>query len=148
MAQVILSAVGSHFGGPLGQMIGSAIGAQIDQAAVQSLMPPRQIGPRLEQIRVQGASEGTPVPAAFGRARVTGQIIWAASFRERRHDRRAGKGGPKSVDYAYSLSFAVGLCEGPIDGIGRVWADGQPFDASGVTMRMSVRPRSATSASR
>lgn len=136
MAQVILSAVGSHFGGPLGQMIGSAIGAQIDQAAVQSLMPPRQIGPRLEQIRVQGASEGTPVPAAFGRARVTGQIIWAASFRERRHDRRAGKGGPKSVDYAYSLSFAVGLCEGPIDGIGRVWADGQPFDASGVTMRI------------
>ena len=136
MAQVILSAVGSHFGGPVGQMIGSAVGAQIDRAAIQSLMPPRQIGPRLEQIRVQGASEGAPIPAAFGRVRVSGQIIWAARFRERRHEARAGKGGPRTVDYAYSLSFAVGLCEGPIDGIGRVWADGQPFDATGVTMRV------------
>src|SRR5690606_17806653 len=38
--------------------------------------------------------------------------------------------------YAYSLSFAVALCEGPIDGIGRVWADGQPMDMAGVTMRL------------
>lgn len=136
MAQVILSAVGSHFGGPVGQMIGAAIGAQIDRTAIQSLIPPRQIGPRLEQIRVQGAAEGAPIPAAFGRVRVTGQIIWAARFRENRHEGRAGKGGPRTVDYAYSLSFAVGLCEGPIDGIGRIWADGQPFDASGVTVRV------------
>jgi len=136
MAQVVLSAVGRHFGGPVGQVLGSAIGAQIDRAAVQSLMPPRQLGPRLEQIRVQGASEGAPIPAAFGRVRVTGQIIWAARFRERRHDGRAGKGGPRTVDYSYSLSFAVGLCDGPIDGIGRVWADGQPFDVAGATMRV------------
>jgi len=136
MAQVILSAVGGHFAGPVGQMIGAAIGAQVDQAAIQSLTPPRQVGPRLEQIRVQGASEGAPIPAAFGRARVSGQVIWAARFRERRHAGRAAKGGPRTVDYAYSLSFAVGLCEGPIDGIGRVWADGQPFDASGTTMRV------------
>ncbi|MFX9521792.1 hypothetical protein ABTO42_19705, partial [Acinetobacter baumannii] len=42
----------------------------------------------------------------------------------------------KTVDYAYSLSFAVALCEGAIDGIGRVWADGQPMDMAGVTMRL------------
>ncbi|MBN8552274.1 MAG: glycoside hydrolase TIM-barrel-like domain-containing protein [Caulobacterales bacterium] len=136
MAQVILSGIGSQVGGPLGQTIGSALGAQIDRAAVQSLMPSRQIGPRLEQIRIQGASEGAPIPAAFGRVRVTGQIIWAARLRERRHEGRAGKGGPRTADYAYSLSFAVGLCEGPIDGIGRIWADGRPFDVTGVTLRV------------
>lgn len=136
MAQVVLAAVGSHFGGPVGQVIGSAIGAQVDRAAIQSLMPPRQIGPRLEALRVQGASEGSPIPTAFGRVRAVGQIIWAARFREGRNEGRAGKGGPRTVDYSYSLSFAVGLCEGPIDGIGRVWADGQPFDVSGVTMRV------------
>ena len=136
MAQVVLAAVGSHFGGPVGQVIGSAIGAQVDRAAIQSLMPPRQIGPRLEALRVQGAAEGSPIPAAFGRVRAVGQIIWAARFREGRNEGRAGKGGPRTVDYSYSLSFAVGLCEGPIDGIGRVWADGQPFDATGVTMRV------------
>ena len=136
MAQVVLSAVGSHFGGLVGQVIGSALGAQIDRAAIQSLMPPSQVGPRLEALRVQGASEGVPIPAAFGRVRVVGQIIWAARFREGRNEGRAGKGGPRTVDYSYSLSFAVGLCEGPIDGIGRVWVDGQPFDARGVTMRL------------
>src|SRR5690606_12737308 len=29
----------------------------------------------------------------------------------------------------------VALCEGPITGIGRVWADGKPMDLSGVTWR-------------
>ena len=32
-------------------------------------------------------------------------------------------------------SFAVALCEGPITGIGRIWADGKPMDLSGVTWR-------------
>lgn len=136
MAQVILSSVGGQIGGPIGQMIGSAVGAQIDRAAIQSLTPPRQIGPRLDQLRVQGAAEGAPIPAAFGRVRVVGQVIWAARFREQRTTGRAGKGGPRTVDYGYSLSFAVGLCEGPIDGIGRVWADGQPLDASRIAMRL------------
>ena len=89
MAQVGLSAVGRHFGGPIGEVIGSALGAQIDRAAIQSLTPPRQIGPRLEALRVQGASEGAPIAAAFGRVRVVGQIIWAARFRERKHEGRA-----------------------------------------------------------
>lgn len=136
MAQVILSSVGGQIGGPIGQMIGSAVGAQIDQVAIRSLAPERQIGPRLDQLRVQGTSEGAPMPAAFGRVRVVGQIIWAARFRESRHEARAGKGGPRTVDYGYSLSFAVGLCEGPIDGIGRVWANGQPLDVSKVAMRV------------
>lgn len=136
MAQVILSSVGGRIGGPIGQMIGSAVGAQIDRAAIQSLAPPRQIGPRLDQLRVQGTSEGAPIPAAFGRVRVVGQIIWAARFRESRHEARAGKGGPRTVDYGYLLSFAVGLCEGPTDGIGRVWADGQPMDVGKVAMRV------------
>lgn len=136
MAQVILSSVGGQIGGPIGQMIGSAAGAQIDRAAIQSLAPTRQIGPRLDQLRVQGTSEGAPIPVAFGRVRVVGQIIWAARFRESRHEARAGKGGPGTVDYGYSLSFAVGLCEGPIDGIGRVWADGQPLDVGKVAMRV------------
>jgi len=73
---------------------------------------------------------------AMGRARVTGQVIWAARFLEKRNARGGSKGGPRTVDYAYSLSFAVAVCEGPIDGIGRVWADGRPLDQSGVTMRV------------
>jgi len=32
-------------------------------------------------------------------------------------------------------SFAVALCEGPITGIGRIWADGKLLDAAGITWR-------------
>ena len=32
------------------------------------------------------------------------------------------------IEYRYFANFAVALCEGPIAGIGRVWADGKPLD--------------------
>jgi hypothetical protein len=140
MAQVVLSAVGSAIAGPIGGAIGSVIGGYIDQQAIASLMPARQVGPRIPELRLQSTGEGAPILCVFGRARIAGQIIWAARFKERRIESRTGGGkgggGQKTVEYRYSLSFAVGLCEGPIDGVGRVWADGKPMDMSGVVMRV------------
>ncbi len=136
MAQVVLSAVGQSVGGPIGRVIGSTIGRAIDNRVVGSLGPARQVGPRLETLKVQGTAEGSPMACVFGRARVTGQVIWAARFLEGKSKGRAGKGGPKTVDYVYSLSFAVALCEGEIDGVGRVWADGRLMDMTGVVMRV------------
>src|SRR5690606_4820710 len=116
--------------------IGGVLGRAADSWLVSSLSPARQVGPRLEGLKLQSSAEGAPMACVFGRARVVGQVIWAARFLERKEKRSGGKGGQKTVDYAYSLSFAVALCEGPIDGIGRVWADGQPMDMAGVTMRL------------
>jgi hypothetical protein len=136
MAQVVLSGIGGAIGGPAGRTLGGIVGRSIDQSVVAGLEPARQRGPRLEGLKVQSSADGAPMAAVFGRARVTGQVIWAARFLERRNEQSAGKGGPRTVEHAYSLSFAVALCEGPIDGVGRVWADGQPLDMSGVTMRL------------
>lgn len=136
MAQVVLGGVGQALGGGIGRVIGSTLGAVIDRSLVSSLERPRQRGPRLGALALQGAAEGSPMACVFGRARVTGQVIWAARFREGRKTSSAGKGGPRAVEYDYSLSFAVALCEGPIDGVGRIWADGQPMDPDGVTMRL------------
>ncbi len=136
MAQMILGGVGQAIGGPIGAVIGATLGRTVDQRAISSLQPARQRGPRLETLRVQGTAEGAPMACVFGRARVTGQVIWAARFLEGRNTSSGGKGGPRTVEYDYSLSFAVALCEGEIDGIGRVWADGRPMDLSGVTMRV------------
>ena len=138
MAQVILSSIGRALGGRLGAVTGATVGGGLDRAAVASLQPDRQVGPRLRELQLMSAAEGAPMAAVFGRARVAGQIIWAARFREKRieHQSGGGKGGPKTVEYRYSLSFAVALCEGPIDGIGRVWADGKPMDLSGVALRV------------
>ncbi|WAC59414.1 baseplate multidomain protein megatron [Brevundimonas sp. SL130] len=136
MAQVVLSAVGQSVGGAVGRVIGATIGRAIDNRVVGSLSPARQVGPRLDALNVQGTAEGSPMACVLGRARVTGQVIWAARFLESRNKGQAGKGGPTTVDYVYSLSFAVALCEGEIDGIGRVWADGRLMDLSGVAMRV------------
>ncbi|MDB5421106.1 MAG: transfer agent orfg15, like protein, partial [Brevundimonas sp.] len=136
MAQVILSGAGQAIGGDVGRSIGAALGGAADRSLIASLQPARQVGPRLETLKVQSSADGSPMACVFGRARVTGQVIWAARFLERRQESRGGKGGPRTVDYQYSLSFAVALCEGAINGVGRVWADGQPLDLSGVTMRV------------
>ncbi len=138
MAQVVLTSVGAALGGPVGGAIGSLIGAAADRAAVEALRPARQVGPRLDGLRVQSTAEGSPMAAVFGRVRIAGEVIWAARFREKREEGRSGggKGGPKTVDYSYSLSFAVGLCEGVIDGVGRIWADNQLMDMTGVTLRV------------
>ncbi|HEY1072676.1 baseplate multidomain protein megatron [Brevundimonas sp.] len=136
MAQVILSNLGQQIGGPIGSFIGSTIGRVIDNRVIASLSPARQKGPRLEALNLQSSADGAPMACVFGRARVVGQVIWAARFLEKRNERAGGKGGQRTVEYAYSLSFAVALGEGAIDGVGRVWADGQPLDLTGVTMRV------------
>ncbi len=139
MAQVILSSVGAAIGGPIGAVAGAALGAMVDQAAISALTPARQVGPRIPELRLTGAAEGAALPCVFGRARVGGQAIWAARFRERRVEGRVGGSkGQKTAAYAYSLSFAVAVAEGPIDGIGRVWADGKVMDMTGVTMRVHL----------
>ncbi|MDY6923853.1 MAG: glycoside hydrolase TIM-barrel-like domain-containing protein [Pseudomonadota bacterium] len=136
MAQVVLGGLGGAIGGGPGGILGATLGGMLDRSLIAGLEPARQKGPRLSALALQGAAEGAPMACAFGRARVTGQVIWAARFREGRNTSSGGKGGPRTVEYDYSLSFAVALCEGPIDGIGRVWADGQPMDMTGVTMRL------------
>ncbi|WP_420470827.1 baseplate multidomain protein megatron [Brevundimonas sp. FT23042] len=136
MAQVVLEGVGQAVGGAYGAAIGGLIGRGVDQALIASLEAPRQRGPRLDGLKLQGTSEGAPIPFVLGRARLVGQVIWAARFREDRDKRSGGKGGAGTVGYGYSLSFAVALCEGRIDGIGRIWADGQLMNLSGVTWRV------------
>jgi hypothetical protein len=152
MASLVLGAVGSAlgagFGGTIlglsgaaiGGMIGSSIGSVIDSALVASLSPGQRIeGARLDSLRITSATEGVVIPRLFGRMRLGGNIIWATDFVEEVNTTRSGGkgGGPKvtTTEYLYSASFAVGLTEGPISGIGRIWADGKPMDLTGVTWR-------------
>lgn len=117
-------------------MIGSGIGSMVDSWIVSSLMPgQRTEGQRMDSLRVTSATEGVVIPRLYGRMRIGGNIIWATDFREETNTTRQGGGkggGPKvsTTEYLYYASFAVALCEGPITGIGRVWADGEIVDLS------------------
>ena len=150
MATLVLSAVGaavgSSFGGAVlglsGLVIGRAVGATVGRLIDQRLMGGGsqviETG-RIERLRMTGATEGAPVALVWGRMRVGGQVIWASDFLE--SVRTSGGGGkivqrPKVREFSYSISLAVALCEGPILGVGRIWADGQEITPADLNLRI------------
>ena len=146
MATIILqaagAAIGSFLGGPIGAVIGRAAGALAGSAIDRSLFSQtsRYEGPRLEAARVMTADEGAGIARVYGTARVAGQVLWTTRFEEKTEtERQGGKGGGPSSEittYSYFGNVAVGLCEGPIAAIRRVWADGEEMDLSEVDLRV------------
>ena len=154
MATIVLGAVGTAIGGgfggailgfsgaAIGGFVGATAGTLVDSWIISSLVPGQRIeGQRMDSLRVTSATEGVVIPRVFGRMRIGGNIIWATDFREEVNttEQGGGKGGGPSVtttEYLYFASFAVAICEGPITGIGRVWADGEIVDLTNVTWRL------------
>lgn len=147
--QVAGAALGTALGGPFGAILGQAIGglagAQIDQALLNSGGGKAIEGPRLKEAEGLASNEGAAIPRVYGRARVGGQLIWATRFEEQVNVTKSrAKGGGKNMGgqkttettYSYFANLAVGLCEGPIAFVRRIWADGRELDVSTVTMRL------------
>lgn len=122
----------------IGRAIGATVGRLIDQRLMGGGSQVIETG-RIERLRVTGATEGAPVPLVWGRVRLGGQVIWSSEFRE--SITTSGGGGkivkkPKVREYSYSISLAVALCEGPILGVGRIWADGQELTPADLNLRL------------
>jgi hypothetical protein len=137
MATMILSSAGNALFGPVGGFLGAVAGQMLD-ASLQGMLAPTQTAPsRLSQLSVQSVADGSPMARVWGRVVVAGHVIWTGGFRERVNaSRPGGKTGPKVETRSYSLSFAIGLCEGPINGIGRVWVNGALLDMATVAHRV------------
>src|SRR5690606_2939711 len=95
-------------------------------------------GARLTDGRLPGADEGTAIGRVYGTMRVGGTLIWATRFEEEvTVERQGGKGrGPRVETYRYYANLAVGICEGPIAAVRRVWADGRELDLRSIEMRI------------
>lgn len=144
--QIAGSALGSFIGLPFGAALGSALGgtlgAMVDRAVLGSGRRTIE-GPRLNDLHGISASEGAPIPRVYGRVKLGGQVIWATEFEEERLiDRRGGTGGKttggpatRTVRYNYFANVAIGICEGPVSFIRRIWADGEELDLASVTIR-------------
>lgn len=85
---------------------------------------PDRIGPRLEDLKIQMSQYGAMVPFEWGCNRHAGTIIWPRMLEavENRTE-ESSKGGPDNVTFTYTLSCAVLICEGPIAGVRRIWAN-------------------------
>lgn len=128
MAVLALSVVGAGissaagFGASIGWMVGSLVGNLLFQKK-----GPNTEGPRLTDLQVQSSTEGAPIPIVFGRMRIAGNMIWSAGITEVKTKKKQGGkgmgGSSTHTTYTYNASFAIGLCEGPIQGVRKIWAD-------------------------
>jgi hypothetical protein len=150
MASLLLAKAGAAVGGAvfgpvggvLGKMLGTLGGKAIDAALFGGTSKSVE-GPRLADLDVMASTEGAPIPRAYGRVRLSGQLIWATKLEEvvaHTTTSSGGKGGPTTqttaTTYSYFANLAIGLCEGVIGPVLRVWADGKPLDLTGITMRV------------
>lgn len=144
MASVVLGiglgAVGGTIGGPIGAVVGTALGSALgsyidNKYLLPTLFPPDDIkGPRLGELRLQGADEGFPMNTCLGEAtRVGGEVIWMSNLIEKKKEADAGGGSgggatQTSFSYFVHMAVSVGLDKlklGGIERIEKIWADGK-----------------------
>ncbi len=145
MATLVFQAAGAAIGsifGPVGAIIGRAAGALAGSAVDSALFSSSRTvtGARLSTARIPGAEEGAAISRVYGTARIGGTLIWATRFEESvTRERQGGKSSSSSSTtvetYSYYANLAIGLCEGEVAMVRRVWADGQELDLTGIEMR-------------
>lgn len=116
---VVGAVVGFWVGGPAGAQWGWAIGSAIGTSFTTVKQP--RIGD-LAEVR---AGEGGPRARVYGVFRpIGGQVVWSGTPREIR-TRESGKGGPKVESSTILRSYAIGICEGPITSVSRIWRNNE-----------------------
>ncbi len=120
-----LPVVGTAIGVSLGATLGGAIGGFIDAPKT-----PELTGPRLTDLSVQTATYGAFIPRAYGKIALFGNIFWIENNQIKETSKKVsqggkgiGGGGATTKTFTYSATFAVGICEGPIAAVGRIWID-------------------------
>lgn len=130
LGYIVGAVVGYFTGGTGWALVGNiASGAATGGAIGGMLDPPKGptlVGPRLGDLSVQSATYGAHIPRIYGAVATYGNIFWLEGDRLKEtltKKKQGGKGGGGSTvkTYSYSATFAVGLCEGPIAGVRRIW---------------------------
>lgn len=112
---VVGTVVGAYFGYPqLGALLGSLVGSAVDPQIIP--------GPKIGEVTTQTAQEGGPRPIVFGTSQpLSPNVIAQGAPRIVKRQESQGKGGPKVETETLYRTYAVGICEGPIAGVLRVW---------------------------
>lgn len=112
----------------MGLLAATAIGGFMLRPKVSD----KQAG-KLNDLKVSGSTYGKGIPKIWGTMRVTGNMIWSTDFEEEKHyisskgkDKGTGKKASKKGTpvFEYFANFAMGICEGPVEELLRIWADG------------------------
>ncbi len=129
MAQVVMGAIGAGIGSMFGNpQLGFSFGVML----AGEVFPGKQSRGKGTDLRGTDSIYGVMIPQVWGRDRVGGQILWQTPLAE--HTRNQGGKGilaPGVPTTYYTADVAVGVCQGPISAIRRIWAeDVLIYDAS------------------
>lgn len=110
--------------------------------------------PKIGALSIQSSAFGLPVPLFWGKSRLSGNMIWYGDFTPIAHtttQSSGGKGGggveTRNTGYTYTAAFVLGLSEGVISSIERVWSnkDKTTFAALGMTLLGGTIPQTTWS---
>lgn len=91
---------------------------------------------RIEAVKLQSSAYGVTIPLIFGVTKVSGNVVWYGGFKAIAHTtEQGGKGGGvkvQSTTYTYQASVMMGLGQGRIMGIPRIWR-GKKLYSGGLT---------------
>lgn len=115
---IVGAAVGAYFGNAaLGYSIGSMVGGYVDPIQVK--------GPRISDAQQQTAQDGVPIPITYGSVRISGNVIATGKLIEHKKTDDGKGSGTETTTYYYTRTYAIGICEGPIAAVRRIWRDGK-----------------------
>lgn len=92
---------------------------------------------KAEALALQSSAQGVTIPVVHGTARISGNLIDYLDFRAIPHtttQSSGGKGGsPKfsNTTYTYSVSLVMGLCEGPVSSVSKIWRGKETYPNPG-----------------
>lgn len=84
---------------------------------------------KISNFTVSTTEYGSTVMEILGTTRVSGNLLYYDDFtaHEHRETHRSGKGGgggkTTTITYTYTVAVIIGLCEGEVKNVGKVWID-------------------------
>jgi len=123
VAGAITAVVGMFFDIPpqYGYMIGSTLWGVSHPTQVE--------GPKLQDLKVITSQYGGSIPNTYGAVRISGNVIWSIPLVQI-GSTESQKGGSEVTTYKQYAVFAMGLCEGVIEGIGRIWVNNKLYSTN------------------
>jgi hypothetical protein len=95
------------------------------------------VAPVIGSLRVQTSTRGKPIPLVYGKTRLAANLLWYGDFTAIPHtttQSSGGKGGDpptqSNTTWSYTAAIIMGLCEGAINSIPRVWRNKDLFSGA------------------
>ena len=95
--------------------------------------------PALAGIKIQTSVYGMTIPVGYGRNKIAGNLLWYNNFRsvpqEQRSESGKGGGAPVQTSYSYLASVIMGLGEGLMGNVRKLWIGKEVFTGVAQALR-------------